>query len=182
MNPQRQTPGRTRLLAHLHRHMQRHGHPDVFMTLMLLLLDVESSTAEFAVAGPPSPLLCRGGRSSPLTADFGWTLGYPFGGVPFHSENLALLSGDVLLFYTDGLSDAARGPDPERDSLGVDGLGTILADVCADWCERHRRRSVRGRGRLSRRMAGRRRRHGAGRPHPLGVNVACGTLRLRFAA
>ena len=74
------------LLAHLHRHMQRHGHPDVFMTLMLLLLDVESSTAEFAVAGPPSPLLCRGGRSSPLTADFGWTLGYPFGGVPFRSE------------------------------------------------------------------------------------------------
>ena len=35
------------------------------MTLMLLLLDVESSTAEFAVAGPPSPLLCRGGQSSP---------------------------------------------------------------------------------------------------------------------
>ena len=51
--------------------------------------------------------------------------------MPFHSENLALLSGDVLLFYTDGLSDAAQGPDPERDSLGVDGLGTILADVCA---------------------------------------------------
>ena len=119
------------LLAHLHRHMQRHGHPDVFMTLMLLMLDVESSTAEFAVAGPPSPLLCRGGRSSPLTADFGWTLGYPFGGVPFRSESLALSPGDVLLFYTDGLSDAARGPDPERDSLGVDGLGAILADVFA---------------------------------------------------
>jgi serine phosphatase RsbU (regulator of sigma subunit) len=124
------------LLAHLHRHMQRHSHPDVFMTLMLLLLDVGSSTAEFAVAGPPSPLLCRGGRSSCLTADFGWTLGYPFGGVPFHSENLALVSGDVLLFYTDGLSDAAQGPDPERDWLGVDGLGTILADVCAARADR----------------------------------------------
>jgi serine phosphatase RsbU (regulator of sigma subunit) len=119
------------LLAHLHRHMQRHGHPDVFMTLTVLLLDLASSTAEFALAGPPSPLLCRGGRSVPLSADFGWTLGYPFGGVPFRTQSLCLSPGDVLLFYTDGLSDAARGPDPERERLGAEGLAGVLSDVCA---------------------------------------------------
>lgn len=119
------------LLAYLHRHMQRHGHPDVFMTLAVLLLDLDSSTAEFALAGPPSPLLWRGGRSGPLTAEFGWTLGYPFGELPFRTESLSLTPGDVLLFYTDGLSDAARGPDPERERLGVEGLASVLSEVCA---------------------------------------------------
>ena len=52
------------VLAHLHRHMLRHGHPYVFMTLTLLMLDLGSLTAEFAIGGPPCPLLYRNGRSS----------------------------------------------------------------------------------------------------------------------
>jgi serine phosphatase RsbU (regulator of sigma subunit) len=120
------------LLAHLHRHMQRHGHPDVFMTLALLQLDLASRTAEYALAGPPSPLLWRDGQSRPIARQFGWTLGYPFGTQPFWSETLALAPGDVLLFYTDGLSDAARGPDPDKDALGTDGLCRLLTDVCGE--------------------------------------------------
>ena len=43
------------LLAHLHKHMRKHGPPNTFMTLTVLILDLESRTAEFASAGPPSP-------------------------------------------------------------------------------------------------------------------------------
>jgi sigma-B regulation protein RsbU (phosphoserine phosphatase) len=119
------------LLAHLHRHMQRHGHPNVFMTLSLLTLDLDSLSAEFAVAGPPCPLLCRGACCTPLTSQFGWTLGYPFDGMPFQSQDMSLTHGDVLFFYTDGLSDASRGPDSDRDTLGDDGLATIVCDARA---------------------------------------------------
>jgi serine phosphatase RsbU (regulator of sigma subunit) len=119
------------VLAHLHRHMLRHGHPNVFVTLTLLMLDLGSLTAEFAIGGPPCPLLYRDGRSTPLSTQFGWTLGYPFGGVSFQTESIPIAHGDTLLFYTDGLSDAARGPDVEHDTLGADGLATILTNACA---------------------------------------------------
>jgi serine phosphatase RsbU (regulator of sigma subunit) len=119
------------LLAHLHRHMLRHGPPNVFMTLTLLTLDLNSLSAEFAVAGPPCPLLYRNGCCTPLTTQFGWTLGYPFGGISFQSESIPLAHGDTLFFYTDGLSDAARGPDLEHDTLGAEGLATILTNACA---------------------------------------------------
>ena len=76
-------------------------------------------------------LLHRGGRCTPLTTHFGWTLGYPFGDVPFQTDRMTLAHGDTVLFYTDGLSDAARGPDLEKDALGTEGLATIFAKACA---------------------------------------------------
>ena len=78
------------------------------MTMTLLMLDVDSNLTTFAVAGPPCPLLQREGSSKPLTDQFGWTLWYPFSGVSFQTEHIQLAPGDTLLFYTDGLSDAAR--------------------------------------------------------------------------
>ena len=37
-----------------------------------------------------------------------------------------MAKGDILFFFTDGVSDAARGPDPDGDALGVDGLTRIF--------------------------------------------------------
>ena len=119
------------LMGHLHRHLQRHGPPNVFMTLTLLVMDLELLTAEFAVAGPPCPLLWRGGRSTNLNGQIGWTLGYPFGGDSFQSESISIAKGDILFFFTDGVSDAARGPDPDKDALGIDGLTNIFSETCA---------------------------------------------------
>jgi sigma-B regulation protein RsbU (phosphoserine phosphatase) len=120
-----------KLLARLHQHLQRHGPPNVFMTLTLMVLDLETRSAEFAVAGPPCPLIWRDGRSSVLTSQAGWTLGYPFADGDFQSESLAIQKGDVLFFFTDGVSDATCGPDPDNDALGTDGLTKIFGDVCA---------------------------------------------------
>jgi len=119
------------LLAHLHQHLQRHGPPNVFMTLTLMVLDLDALTAEFAVAGPPCPFLWRGGRSTVLTSQVGWTLGYPFAAGDFESETLSIRKGDIVFFFTDGVSDATCGPDPDNDALGTDGLTRIFTDVCA---------------------------------------------------
>lgn len=121
-------PGK--LLEHLHQHVLRHGHPTAFMTLTLLILDVESMNVHFSSAGPPCPLIYRGGRCSPLTTRFGWTLGYPFHDIPFDDQVLPVEPGDVLLFYTDGLSDASRGAEPDVDRLGSDRLAEMFQDLC----------------------------------------------------
>lgn len=118
------------LLTHLHRHLRQHGHPNVFMTLTLLILDVESLTAEFAVAGPPCPLVYRRGTCRPLTDRIDWTLGYPFDGVAFQGQTTPVAKGDIFLFYTDGLSEVMRGSHPEGDMLGTDGLSAIFGTVC----------------------------------------------------
>ena len=118
------------LMGQLHQHLQRHGPPNVFMTLTLLALDLDSLAAEIAVAGPPCPLLWRSGRSTALSSQVGWTLGYPFAD-SFQSESLSIARGDILFFFTDGVSDAARGPDPDGDALGVDGLTRIFSETCA---------------------------------------------------
>lgn len=119
------------LLAHLHHHMQRHGHPNVFMTLTVLILDLVTSLAEVAVAGPPCPLLYRDGRCTPLTTQIGWTLGYPFDDVSYTSERIPMRPGDVVLFYTDGLSDVAPPGEPGGEGLGALGLAEILRDAVA---------------------------------------------------
>jgi sigma-B regulation protein RsbU (phosphoserine phosphatase) len=118
------------LLAHLHAHMRRHGHANVFSTLSLLLLDLEASTAEFAVAGPPAPLVYAAGRCAPLTTSIGWTLGYPVDDVTFASERMPVAPGTRFLLYTDGLCDAACGPNPERDVFGIDRLSATFRELC----------------------------------------------------
>jgi len=118
------------LLARLHQHMLQHGHPDMFMTLTLLVLDLDSLTAEFSVAGPPCPLLYHGGRCRPVTPQFGWTLGYPFDDIQFSSETVQVTHGDAFLFYTDGLTDAERGPSPPQDMLGAERLAEMFSDLC----------------------------------------------------
>ena len=123
------------LLSHLHEHMLRHGHPNVFMTLSLLLLDVDTLTAEFSIAGPPCPLIYRRGECRSLTSEFGWTLGFPFRDVRFYPERISVERGDVLFFYTDGLSDSVRGPDANETGLGVDQLAAMLSEECATGSE-----------------------------------------------
>jgi serine phosphatase RsbU (regulator of sigma subunit) len=119
------------LLANIHRHLRRYPDPTIFMTLSLLVLDLESSTAEFAVGGPPCPLLYRDKTCRPLTTELGWTLGYPFDDIVFSSERLSVAPGDAFLFYSDGVSDAVGGPDADEDVLGVGRLSRMFADVCA---------------------------------------------------
>jgi len=123
------------LLAHLHHHMRKHGPPNIFMTMTVLILDLASRTAEFASAGPPSPILYRDGGSAPLVTQFDWTLGYPFENVRFDSKPITVASGDVFLFYSDGLSDAAREPDSVLDTLGARAMANILTAVCRERTE-----------------------------------------------
>jgi hypothetical protein len=88
---------------------------DRFVTAVIAELDLDTGALRWIGAGHPPPLVIRQGRLRVLELASVPPLG---AGVPGEPE-IAVASlepGDLLLFYTDGLTDA-RGPDGEPFTL-----------------------------------------------------------------
>lgn len=95
-----------------------------FVTAVIAQLDLDTGRLSWITAGHPAPLIIRGGRHArTLEAS-----GVPPLGVALHSASPRVASvnlepGDLLLFYTDGLTDA-RGQDGAL--LGLDGISRFI--------------------------------------------------------
>ncbi|MFE7751215.1 PP2C family protein-serine/threonine phosphatase [Streptomyces sp. NPDC057428] len=75
--------------------------------------DPSTGTLAWAQAGHPAPLLFRNGVGRPLPAPDGVLLGAATG-VTYEQDQVALLPGDTLVLYTDGLTrHAVRGAGPD---------------------------------------------------------------------
>lgn len=85
----------------LHSIVQSHQ----FMTMFCALLDGRTMTLEYANAGHPQPLLLRGGEVLRLSRH-GLVLGVT-SDAAYDSETISLTAGDVLVMYTDGITEAA---------------------------------------------------------------------------
>lgn len=72
-------------------------------------------------AGHPPPMLVRAGRPPAELGRHGTVLGY-LEDIRVHDTEVALVAGDSIVLYTDGITDARRG----RDFFGVDGLIAAL--------------------------------------------------------
>ncbi len=119
------------IVGHLDRHLFKHGPRDIPITLVVSLLDEGTATARYCNAGHPKALLWRGGSVRAVSGVHGPLLGYGFAGDNGYREDcMDLASGDRMLFYTDGLSDARKGPDPSGDMLGPRGLADLFLDIC----------------------------------------------------
>jgi hypothetical protein len=78
----------------------------MFVTLFYGVLDQEARSLVYANAGHPPPLLLRGSSNSFEQLDVtGIALG-AMGGVEYEERRIDLHSGDVLVLYTDGISEA----------------------------------------------------------------------------
>lgn len=124
------------LLARLHRHIRRHAQANVFMTLTLMTLDLATLAVELSIAGPPAPLLFRGGTCAPMTGTFGWTLGYPFDEMAYDLHRFTLQQGDVVVFYTDGLSEATVAAASNVDARETEALSALVCEVAAAGADR----------------------------------------------
>ena len=82
-------------------------YPDAIVTAFVGIISPDRRTMRFANAGHPRPLLRRGGELIELQAS-GLPLGlrqlYPAG----ESATIELRDGDILLLFTDGLTEARR--------------------------------------------------------------------------
>ena len=106
---------------------ENHGASSMFATVFLAAYEPDTHCLDYVCAGHEAPLLrCSGGVE---TLDVtGPALGI-FAGAQFSSRRCQLAPGDVLVAFTDGLSDA-RGA--EETPLGQPAVKALLADASSD--------------------------------------------------
>src|ERR671920_1453262 len=98
--------------------------PNMFITCLYAILDLESGHLVYANAGHDLPYRRRAGRSE--GADELRATGMPLGlmpGMGYEEKEIVLERGDSVLFYSDGLVEAH---DPERDMFGFPRLQGLV--------------------------------------------------------
>ena len=95
-----------------------------YVTAVIAQLDLEAGRLSWISAGHPPPLIIRNGRlSRTLTAPPAAPLGIPLDGPPPVVAEESLEPGDLLLLYTDGLTEARH---PDGHMFTVLGLGEFI--------------------------------------------------------
>ena len=97
------------LMARVNRTLRRRGVEGLLCNLVYARFDLRSRTVALASSGLPQPLQYRAatGRCAPVEIA-GLPLG-AFDDASYEERTLALEPGDVFVFYTDGITDAAPG-------------------------------------------------------------------------
>jgi sigma-B regulation protein RsbU (phosphoserine phosphatase) len=94
-----------------------------YVTIFYGVLDLRTRVLQFVNAGHCPPILRRNSGSIESLQPTRSVLGFMLD-AGFQAEHLALGTGDRLLLYTDGVSEAANGSDEE---FGPDRLAALLA-------------------------------------------------------
>src|SRR5205823_3843221 len=94
-------------LEELNVQMAAQARPEEFISLLVTVFDTDAGTLRFASAGHPAAWLWHDREVQPLRATGPLLLLDPSAG--YHSREIPLDSGDMLLTYTDGLAEARDG-------------------------------------------------------------------------
>jgi sigma-B regulation protein RsbU (phosphoserine phosphatase) len=78
---------------------------NMFVTIFCGVYEPGSGLFRYASAGHPAPMLVRGDQCQVVPCDPGMVAG-AFPGLEISSHSLQLATGDLLLFYTDGVTEA----------------------------------------------------------------------------
>jgi sigma-B regulation protein RsbU (phosphoserine phosphatase) len=110
------------LMARVNRTLRRRGVEGLLCNLVYAVFDLRSRTVALASSGLPHPLQYRAaaGRCAPVEIA-GLPLG-AFDGASYEELTLPLEPGDVFVFYTDGLMDAAMA----GEDYGIGRLRSIV--------------------------------------------------------
>lgn len=101
------------------------GSPGMFVTVFYGVVDTTTRSMRYCRAGHDYPLLLRQGTAQHLGGQ-GVVLGFlPDAGQRLSEETLALLPGDRLVLYTDGMTDALNPQDQRYD---LEHLAALLSE------------------------------------------------------
>lgn len=121
------------LLNHLNEQLTRsYTRNGTFVTAFYGVLDPRSRALTYAAAGHNPPRLVRRGRVHALDRSRALPLGI-LNDQSYEQATVLLKKGDLLLLYTDGITEAAaplRGAE-SRDLFGVERLDLLLVDCGA---------------------------------------------------
>jgi sigma-B regulation protein RsbU (phosphoserine phosphatase) len=101
--------------------------PERYVTAFILALDPGSGRVTYTNAGHNPGLLVRAGGESVKRLD---ATGMPIGLLPsaeYERAEVTLAPGDVIVLYTDGLTEAAN---PEGDEFGLERLEEVVRKHC----------------------------------------------------
>jgi sigma-B regulation protein RsbU (phosphoserine phosphatase) len=96
-----------------------------YVTMFYAKLDVSRRVLQYTTAGHLPPLLLRRGNDTPEQLE---TLGMPVGifvDATFGSAEVNLEQGDILVLYTDGITEARNADD---EQFGVERLGAVVRE------------------------------------------------------
>jgi hypothetical protein len=95
-----------------------------FVTALIARLDLDTGKLAWVSAGHPPPLIVRGGRRArTLPTDPAPPLGVDSPAGPPAVATDSLQPGDLVLLYTDGLTEAL---DPDGEMLSIERLGRFI--------------------------------------------------------
>lgn len=103
------------VLRALNRVMNKDISDDMFVTVLYMILDLETMELKLARAGHERPLLITGGEAKPVEssgAAIGMVDDETFDAI-LQEASVQLQSGDVLIAYTDGITDAMNAAGDE---------------------------------------------------------------------
>jgi sigma-B regulation protein RsbU (phosphoserine phosphatase) len=98
------------VVQRLWRNMAAFG-PERFVTLIAAVLSAHEGRLQYVNAGHPAGLLRRAGRELVRLTSTGPLVSPALPGCTWEQHSVPLGAGDVLLLYTDGVSDALAGDD-----------------------------------------------------------------------
>jgi serine phosphatase RsbU (regulator of sigma subunit) len=91
----------------LNQRMSMHARPEEFVSILVAVFDAEAGTLRYSSAGHPTGWLWHDRDVHPLRATGPLLLLDP--GAGYHSREIEVQEDDLLLVYTDGLSEARDG-------------------------------------------------------------------------
>jgi hypothetical protein len=95
-----------------------------YVTAVIAQLDLDSGILTWISAGHPPPLIVRNGRTTRvLSAPPCLPLGVTLDGPPVRVAEESLQPGDLVLFYSDGLTEARR---PDGRPFATEGLSEFI--------------------------------------------------------
>jgi phosphoserine phosphatase RsbU/P len=111
-----------RVFNHINTFLCEHTELGKYATIFLGVLERDGAL-EFINAGHPSPILLRGGETAEPFTEGSCPVGL-IPGTKYASANVKLETGDTLILFSDGVSEAM---DPDEQFFGVPRLRDILA-------------------------------------------------------
>jgi sigma-B regulation protein RsbU (phosphoserine phosphatase) len=131
------------VVTDLNKQLYANTAPEKFSTFFLGIFDEDTSTLRYTNAGHLPPILIRRGEASLLAVD-GMVVGaFPF--AQYGESSIALEPGDLLLLYTDGISEPQNDYDEmygeerlielvkKNAHLSDDGIINAVMDAVKQW-------------------------------------------------
>jgi sigma-B regulation protein RsbU (phosphoserine phosphatase) len=130
----------------LNRQFPMHAQRGKYFTMAYAVLDTETRTLRYAIAGHPPPIYIRRGRPVETLSGGNFPIGI-IEEADFTAETVQLEPGDRVYFYSDGITEATNAKGTMLDTEGLvelmqdtrdlplaDGL-IAFVDRLKQWCE-----------------------------------------------